>query len=561
MKSYQLLTLLNKLLVGLSLLILFILSPIASILLLVYYFTIWQALNILTRVLVTFIISLFFIVISLFNLDLLSLAALFKHNWHLLISTNSSDSLSVLIGSITEWKTNLWGNGLLSLIGLFWLGFNFLIYIIFRLKMKGVIDELLKKCLPEPDAVFFGKDISGQRLFIPDKELNQHALVMGTTGSGKTTTLLNIVDSCCSRGLPLIYIDGKGSLTLVNKINQLCNGYGRRLKVFTVDPHNQVPGLSSYNPLAFGNFTEWKNKLITLTGEAENKGQEHYQIQEQSYINLVCEILNKSRRMVDFEGLLGYIKHPEQLQKVANQISPELAKRFAESKAYDNETADIIKVLEMFYYSHYGQLFSTSNKDSVINLRQSLIDGEIVVFLLDAASFKRDTNLLGNLIINDINAAWSSFGREGNRINGYCVFDEFAAYASPNMANILAMQRDNGLHAVIGTQSINAIAKENNTIKRIAVELIANCNTYIIHKLNDPEDISLLEETIGKDKTYAVTISSGNDDSTRKVSAKVVDEFILNGQEIRKLSSGYSYIYRSVKQLKPQKVKINNLLN
>ncbi|MFN7095717.1 MAG: TraM recognition domain-containing protein, partial [Burkholderiales bacterium] len=361
------------------------------------------------------------------------------------------------------------------------------------------------------------------------------------------------------RNLPLIYVDGKGSIKLAQRIQQLCIKYQRTLKVFTVDPHDEVPELATYNPLAFGNFTEWKNKIVTLTGEAETKGQEHYLIQEQSYINLVCEILNKSKRYMDFEGLLGYIKHPEELQKLANQIDPELALRLVKTGSNDKETADIVKILEVFYYSHYGHLFSTSKQPSkqIINLQQSLKQGEIVLFLLDGASLKRDTSLLGRLIINDINSAWAGFGRCGETIKGYCIFDEFAAYAAPNLANILAMQRDNGLHAIVGTQSLNAISMENSLVKRIAVELIANCNTYIIHKLNDPKDIELLIKTTGTHKGYEVTSGYAATNNHQWISTKVVDQSLIEPQAIRELSSGYGYVCRTVLKMQPQKVKFN----
>ena|GEM_PF-5351009 len=388
------------------------------------------------------------------------------------------------------------------------------------------------------------------------KELNQHTLVIGTTGSGKTSTLLNIVYNCCSQKLPLIYLDGKGSIKLADKISQICNQFGRTLKIFSIDPDQNIKQLAKYNPLAYGNFTEWKNKIVTLLGEPESKGQEHYATEEQSYINLVCEILNKSGKPIDFEAFLGYLSHPEELQKLANKQNPEIASRLV--KAGDaNKNNDIIKTLELFYHSHYGQLFSTSvvPPQNIINLQQSILNNEIVLFLFDAASFKRDTSQLGKLVINDINSAFSGLGRSGQAIKAFCIFDEFAAYASPNMSNILAMQRDNGMHAVIGTQSIHAISQESQQVKRIAVELIANCNTFIIHKINDAHDITLLQETIGKEAKYRLHSISNTPDN--RVTTNLSDEYILDGSKIRGLKPGFAYVCRTASGLKPQIVKIN----
>ncbi len=466
--------------------------------------------------------------------------------------------------SFNQWRVLFIDNGLFSILGLFMLLLLWSKYFLTR-SDRLTQEENNKKLMNE--GIYLGVDNNDKKIIISDHEFNQHSLVLGTTGSGKTTTLMNIIDSCCRRELPLIYLDGKGSIRLVERIKQICEKYNRTLKVFTINPHASVPNLSYYNPLAFGNFSEWKNKIVTLLGDAENKGQEHFLIEEQSYINLVCEIINKSGKTIDLEGLLAYLHNPDELQKIANKISPEIGLRLLKCNQNDDKTIDIIKVLDMFYYSQYGQLFSTSGKpkDKVINIKESIEKNEIVLFLFDAASYKTDTSLLGKLVINDINSAWASFGSYGKSVKGYCVFDEFAAYASSNLSNVLALQRDNGLHAIIGTQSINSIKTDNKSLKRVAVELIANCNTYIIHKLNDPEDILLLQNAIGKYKTYEATnihVNSSNNSKYKVneqtgISYRLSEEFYLDGHEIRKLIAGNGFIYRGVINDIPRKIKFN----
>jgi hypothetical protein len=425
--------------------------------------------------------------------------------------------------------------------------------------------------------------ITTKPVTVSDRELNQHCLVVGTTGSGKTTTLMNIVASCCQRKLPLIYIDGKGNLNLAKQIKVLCDKYGRKFKLFSLDTIPEEE-LSRYNPFTCGNFTEWKNKIITLAQDAENKGQEHYSLQEQSYINLVCEILYMGKVYVDLEGIIAYLKHPEELQKLANRVSPELALRFAQTTNMVKETSDITNILELFYYSNYGKLFSTSKiaPQQLIDLYQALINGEVILFLLNSASYKRDTMMLGRLIINDINAVWAKCANTIGRTVGYCIFDEFAAYAAPNMADILAMQRDNGLHAVVGTQSINAIAAQSGMVKRVAVELIANCNTFIIHKLNDHNDIELLTQTIGTHKyllsgysydlgegsSLASTNSnsgfaktnSGYNNITTRLNLNQHQDYLIDPQQIRKLVAGQGFLCRTVINATPQLVKFNRIV-
>ncbi len=535
-------------------------NVLAAFLLLIYYYFIIRLVIQEYMLLCGCVIGMVFILVGLFFLNPYAIFILPGEYFAIINNYGLWFALKQIVYiSFSQWKILLIDNGLFSLIGIFILLLSGSKFFIIR-NNRLAEEENTKKLIN--NGVLLGADNNGQHIIVSDHEFNQHTLVLGTTGSGKTTTLMNIVDSCCARGLPLIYLDGKGSVKLANRIKQICDKYNRVFKVFTVNPHENIPNLSCYNPLAFGNFSEWKNKIVTLTGEAENRGQEHFLIEEHSYINLVCETLyktkireqaqNKEKDILDFEGLLGYLNNPHELQKLANKVSPELGMRLLKYKQNSEKTVDIIKVLEMFYYSQYGKLFSTSKKpgDMVINLQESIEKGEVVLFLFDAASYKTDTSLLGKLVINDINSAWAGFGSQGKKVNGYCIFDEFAAYASSNLSNVLALQRDNGLHAIIGTQSINAIKADNKSLKRVAIELIANCNTYIIHKLNEPEDILLLQNAIGKQKVYTaanihINTTDGENEQTG-ISYRLSEEYCLDGQSIRSLLPGGGFIYRGV---------------
>ena len=105
---------------------------------------------------------------------------------------------------------------------------------------------------------------------------------------------------------------------------------------------------------------------------------------------------------------------------------------------------------------------------------------------------------------------------------------------------------------------------ESSMVKRVAVELIANCNTFIIHKLNDPQDIDLLINTIGTKSSIAVTHHQGTNNSDTvnnqvSISTKTVDKPLLKAQDIRELQAGFGYVCRTVINLPPQKVHFNQI--
>jgi hypothetical protein len=79
-------------------------------------------------------------------------------------------------------------------------------------KERDFDDRFIKKLekLSQPDdGTVIGIDVNGNTVKITDEELNGHCLVLGATGAGKTTTLMNFIESAVRRRIPVIIVDGK----------------------------------------------------------------------------------------------------------------------------------------------------------------------------------------------------------------------------------------------------------------------------------------------------------------------------------------------------------------
>ena len=149
-------------------------------------------------------------------------------------------------------------------------------------------------------------------------------------------------------------------------------------------------------------------------------------------------------------------------------------------------------------------------KDNIINLTQSIANNEIVLFLFDASAYAEDTNKIAKMVISDINSSFADIGSSGNFTKCFCIFDEFASYASSNLAETISLHRSQGMHAIIGTQSIATVKLKNNDTKRIAEELIACCNTYITQAINHPADAETMAHIMGTKPGYTVTTQISN---------------------------------------------------
>lgn len=404
-------------------------------------------------------------------------------------------------------------------------------------------------------------------IYISDKEFNQHCLIIGTTGAGKTTTILNVVNSVASRGLPCIYLDGKGSPELIDKLRIIASKHNRPFKVFALRPNMNISETAYYNPFSSGTATEWKNRIMSLFAEAQGKGQEHFSLAEQNYINFVSNVLHglsqKENQSIDLKILLTFLENRDLLIAAANKVDPVMATKLGNlhnDESNKHMAADVVKLLELFIYSSYGHLFDTDEKTNIINIRESVLNGEIVLFLFDASAYLEDTKKIAKMVINDINSCFASFD---TFTPAFCIFDEFASYASSNLSETISLQRSKGLHAIIGTQSIASVKLKSVETRRVAEELIACCNTYIIQMLNHNEDAELFAKVIGtqEEVRYTTTMYDRDLDTSAGPkslgSAQLVDKYIIPPQQIKDLKQGEAILYRKAAHEAPIKIKIN----
>ncbi|HAG07009.1 MAG TPA: hypothetical protein DCL13_02400, partial [Peptococcaceae bacterium] len=137
-----------------------------------------------------------------------------------------------------------------------------------------------------PDGTLLGIEKgSGKPVIITDREVNQHELVVGTTGSGKTTTVANFAESATQRELACLAIDGKGDPDLAEKARILAEKHGRTYKQFSM----HWPSCR-YDPLAHGGITELKDKLLYLTEWSEP----HYEALAGRYLQFVFRVFERA---------------------------------------------------------------------------------------------------------------------------------------------------------------------------------------------------------------------------------------------------------------------------
>ncbi|CAM4394025.1 Type IV secretory pathway%2C VirD4 components [Bordetella pseudohinzii] len=210
--------------------------------------------------------------------------------------------------------------------------------------------KIMRKVLPAAGMLYLGylrtPDLSevGRELWLTNSDCRTHAFVAGTTGSGKTETLLGMVDNAMTWCSAVLYGDGKASLALPFSIWGLARRHGQEdnfqlLNFLTggIDPF-EVERLqkelivknivmlwqsNSFNPFGSSPFDFLLQLLVSMLVKAEGNGAEW----RDKAINMIDAVL----RILAFKRAQGELEISVQVIRDALAL-PNLVKFYLEGQ-------------------------------------------------------------------------------------------------------------------------------------------------------------------------------------------------------------------------------------
>jgi hypothetical protein len=331
---------------------------------------------------------------------------------------------------------------------------------------------------------------TGKSVVIPDRDINQVALVLGTTGSGKTITLRRFYKRAISKGYPLIIVDGKPDESNIEWLRALAEKYGRRFIGFNCGNY------LSYDPLANGGHTELKDKIISLKDEWAN---DYYRSIAEDYLQTTFDVLLKSGKDFDMRTVVDCLNYDDLAILVRETKDAKLMKKVCSLEHYDRKDITGLQAhLNILLHSELGAYFEKN--ETTFTLPQAIQQSAVVYFALPALRFPSFSKVLGKLVINDLKAVIDRNSNGNQRI--FTVFDEFSVFAGEQVLNLVNMGRGKGVHAIFGTQGLADLDKVDVTFKN----QVLNCvNTLICHRLNDKDSAEGVANWVGTKDVFTVT--------------------------------------------------------
>lgn len=403
-------------------------------------------------------------------------------------------------------------------------------------KGKGFNEKLLQKISEEhhpENGVLLGVSNEGKRAIVTDAELNGHCLLLGATGAGKTTTLLNFVESAAQRGLPAIIVDGKGDEEFVNKVGHLAGKYGRKFYFFSMSAINES---KHYNPLRHGNYTELKDKLISMTEWTEP----HYKMQAERYLQTAVRALMLAGVEVDLVSVAEEIS-PKRLEALAKKLPEEVRQKvFNTIDEAGNTVNGLLNRLAVFSESEIGELFVDTDDERTIDLLKALNENAIVLFSLNSLMFAEYSRLLGRLIVIDLKATAARLLGQDKKI--YCIFDEFGVFTGPQVTDLINKSRAAGFHVILSTQELADLRSGGSG--ELMEQVLGNTNVKIIHRQDVPSSAELLASLIGTRDDIMVTRQVNETGATGMGTIKEEKSFMVHPDEIKRLGIGEVFVVK-----------------
>ena len=385
----------------------------------------------------------------------------------------------------------------------------------------------------KPEGIFFlGNRLQdGKELWLKAKDILTHCLLFGTTGSGKTETLVSLSYNALATASGLFYIDPKASPKLAVQIWQMARFLGRDddFRVLNYGTSGKVKGKSprrlsnTNNPFTFGSAEALTQLLVSLM-PASDGANSIFADKAQALISGVMYALVDLRDKGLLKLSTSIIRDSLALEKcVALALHPELDEESRASIQAALATSGWIagrdmkeqpeSFAEQFGYaqSYFGKALSSLTdtyshiygaEDGEVDFADSIMQRRILVVLLPSLE-KAPAELasLGKISLSAIrNACAVGLGAniEGDAadvlealptdtigIGPYlCIVDEYAAIVTPGFEVVLTQGRGLGIAAIVASQDYAGILEAD---QKGAQQMVANTSIKIFMKLQDAE--------------------------------------------------------------------------
>jgi intracellular multiplication protein IcmO len=394
---------------------------------------------------------------------------------------------------------------------------------------------------------FLGNDRkSNEELWFANEDMRTHMLIFGSTGSGKTETLVSLAFNALTQASGFIYVDGKGDNSLYAKIFSITRGMGREDDLLLINFMTGARDIigpqerrlsNTLNPFCQGSSSMLSNLVVSLMGSSgQSSDGDMWKNRAISFVEALMKLLvymrDEGAILLDANTIRNYFQltrleaividkvfprddqESVNIESVPKLVTDPLRNYLDNLPGYNKEKKgkQVSQVLEQHGFitmqltrtfsslaDTYGHIIRTNLAE--VDFKDVVLNRRILVVLLPALEKSpEELSNLGKIVVASLKAMMAAglgedvegdyrdvIGRKPtNAPTPYmCILDEYGYYAVQGFAVVPAQARSLGFSAIFAGQDLPAFQKAS---KEEAASIGANTNIKICMKLEDPTE-------------------------------------------------------------------------
>ena len=433
---------------------------------------------------------------------------------------------------------------------------------------RATLDRF-RKLLPfaaSKNGVFTGRTTDGVRIFIPDEKRTGHVQIIGSTGRGKTeSVILPWIVRDLRKGKSAVLIDGKGDSELKDLVQAHAIDIRTvpSVRVITLDLSDPKRSHRT-NPLRYGSPTEITDRLFR---SLVFQDQFYKQVQYRECLSVV-ELLHAEGSEVTIAGiyelLTNRVRRMEKMKITPNEaLKTQLTRSLSVSeKEREERTLGLISQIEPLTKGELGEILNSKIDSNLANEDGESLDfslsevftGDssrqaVVIISIPTLKFQESGRILGKILLQEI--AWSVGHRSSTKGRNDMIpvfLDEFSAFVYDGFIDILNKARSANVPLHLSQQSLGdfeaispAFAKSVNT----------NTNVKVLLGLNDPESADFFARHLGTTTTEKVTergtesggLLRNKRERSGDVSIREVESYKIHPNRLKNFSEGRGVLH------------------
>ena len=396
---------------------------------------------------------------------------------------------------------------------------------------------------------YIGNDLEANReLWISRDDILTHMLILGTTGSGKTETLVSLAFNYLAVGGGLLYVDPKAAPKLAVQLYTMCRIMGRNddflLLSYMVSRAGGPSGKSgltrtpqhesnTQNPFAVGGANQLTQLLFSLMpGDDDSSGNAIFSSNAQTLISglmfVLVEMRDRGEIPLSIDVIRRYLMDTEAITKLALRTDlPEKAvlalqaglatvgwdknlpldrqprafgDQYGYARAYFGRALSLL-------VDNYGRIFMTTHGE--VDAVDVITGRRIYVTLIPSMDKDpKELRSLGQICLSSVRNA-CAVGL-GSRVQGRLsdvlgslptdartpfgvIVDEYAAIETPGFEILLTQGRGLGIAVMVASQDFAGIKRASEAA---AEQIVSNCKVKIFMCQEDPNQTFQLIRSI-----------------------------------------------------------------